>query len=115
MCLAVPGIITSVKDNNAEVDFSGVKRSVSLDLVPDARKNDYVLVHAGFAIQVLEPAEAEETSAAALCPRRGSPASGRRFCFYLSVRWNAFRLRASGFPISRSHTHPKISWTRTCQ
>lgn len=61
MCLAVPGIITSVKDNNAEVDFSGVKRSVSLDLVPDAKKNDYVLVHAGFAIQVLEPAEAEET------------------------------------------------------
>ena len=61
MCLAVPGIITSVKDNNAEVDFSGVKRSVSLDLVPDARKNDYVLVHAGFAIQVLEPKEAEET------------------------------------------------------
>jgi len=61
MCLAVPGIITSVKDNNAEVDFSGVKRSVSLDLVPEARKNDYVLVHAGYAIQVLEPAEAEET------------------------------------------------------
>ena len=61
MCLAVPGKILSLKNNNAEVDFSGVKRSVSLDLVPDARKNDYVLVHAGFAIQVLEPAEAEET------------------------------------------------------
>jgi len=61
MCLAVPGRITSVKDNNAEVDFSGVTRSVSLDLVPAAKKNDYVLVHAGFAIQLLEPAEAEET------------------------------------------------------
>jgi hydrogenase expression/formation protein HypC len=61
MCLAVPGKITSIKSNNAEVDFSGVKRAVSLDLVPDAKKNDYVLVHAGFAIQVLEPKEAEET------------------------------------------------------
>lgn len=61
MCLAVPGKITSLKDGNAEVDFSGVKRQVSLDLVPAAKKNDYVLVHAGFAIQVLEPREAEET------------------------------------------------------
>ena len=61
MCLAVPGKILSVKNSNAEVDFSGVKRAVSLDLVPDAKKNDYVLVHAGFAIQVLESKEAEET------------------------------------------------------
>ncbi|MBI5745209.1 MAG: HypC/HybG/HupF family hydrogenase formation chaperone [Elusimicrobia bacterium] len=61
MCLAVPGKILSIKGGNAEVDFSGVRRAVSLDLVPDARKNDYVLVHAGFAIQVLEPKEAQET------------------------------------------------------
>jgi len=61
MCLAVPGKITSLKNSNAEVDFNGVKRAVSLDLVPEAKKNDYVLVHAGFAIQVLEPKEAEET------------------------------------------------------
>lgn len=61
MCLAVPGKITSIKNNNAEVDFNGVRRAVSLDLVPDAKKNDYVLVHAGFAIQVLDPKEAAET------------------------------------------------------
>lgn len=61
MCLAVPGKITSLQELNAEVDFNGVKRRVSLDLVPEAKKNDYVLVHAGFAIQVLEPKEAEET------------------------------------------------------
>jgi hydrogenase expression/formation protein HypC len=61
MCLAVPGKIISIKSGGAEVDFSGVKRAVSLDLVPAAKKNDYVLVHAGFAIQVLEPKEAEET------------------------------------------------------
>ena len=61
MCLAVPGKIISLKNSNAEVDFSGVKRQVSLDLVPEAKKNDYVLVHAGFAIQVLDPGEAAET------------------------------------------------------
>ena len=61
MCVAVPGKITVIKDGTAEVDFSGVRRSVSLDLVPSAKKNDYVLVHAGFAIQVLEASEAEET------------------------------------------------------
>ncbi|OIO02456.1 MAG: HypC/HybG/HupF family hydrogenase formation chaperone [Elusimicrobia bacterium CG_4_10_14_0_2_um_filter_56_8] len=61
MCLAVPGRILSVRGNNAEVDFSGVKRAVSLDLVPAARQNDYVLVHAGFAIQLLAPEEARET------------------------------------------------------
>ncbi|MEI7529419.1 MAG: HypC/HybG/HupF family hydrogenase formation chaperone [Elusimicrobiota bacterium] len=61
MCVAVPGRITAVSGLGAEVDFRGVKRSVSLDLVPSAKKNDYVLVHAGFAIQVLSAAEAEET------------------------------------------------------
>jgi len=61
MCVAVPGRITKVSGGGAEVDFSGVKRSVSLDLVPSAKKNDYVLVHAGFAIQVLSADEAEET------------------------------------------------------
>ena len=61
MCVAVPGKITAVSGANAEVDFSGVRRSVSLDLVPDAKKNDYVLVHAGFAIQILSQRDAEET------------------------------------------------------
>ncbi len=61
MCLAVPGKITSLRGADAEVDFNGVRRAVSLDLVPEARKGDYVLVHAGFAIQVLQPQEAEET------------------------------------------------------
>jgi len=61
MCVAVPGKITAVNGGTAEVDFSGVKHAVSLDLVPSAKKNDYVLVHAGFAIQVLEAADAEET------------------------------------------------------
>ena len=61
MCLAVPGKITALKKGNAEVDFSGVKRNVSLDLVPSAKKGDYVLVHAGFAIQLLDSEDALET------------------------------------------------------
>lgn len=61
MCVAVPGQIQSIKGSNAEVDFRGVRRGVSLDLVPDAKKGDYVLVHAGFAIQVLDPEEARKT------------------------------------------------------
>lgn len=61
MCIAVPGKILSVKGSNAEVDFSGAKRKVALDLVAGAKKGDYVLVHAGFAITVLERSEAEAT------------------------------------------------------
>ena len=61
MCIAVPGKILSIKKNTAEVNFSGAKRKVALDLVPDAKKGDYVLVHAGFAITVLEQSEAEAT------------------------------------------------------
>lgn len=61
MCVAVPGKIVSLKDRNAEVDFSGVRHAVSLDLLPAAKKGDYVLVHAGFAIQLLDPEDAEKT------------------------------------------------------
>lgn len=61
MCIAVPGKILSIEKNTAEVNFGGAGRKVALDLVPKARTGDYVLVHAGFAIQVLEEAEAEET------------------------------------------------------
>ncbi|MCK5106521.1 MAG: HypC/HybG/HupF family hydrogenase formation chaperone [Elusimicrobiales bacterium] len=61
MCLAVPGKIISFKKNIAQVDFNGTRRDISIDLVPEAKKNDYVLVHAGFAISVLSDKEAMET------------------------------------------------------
>jgi len=61
MCIAVPGKILSIENNTAEVNFSGTKRKVALDLVPGAGKGDYVLVHAGFAITVVEQSEAEIT------------------------------------------------------
>jgi len=61
MCIAVPGKILSVEGNTAEVDFSGARRKVALDLLAEAKKGDFVLVHAGFAITLLEQSEAEKT------------------------------------------------------
>lgn len=60
MCLAVPGEIKSVEGHTATVDFGGVKRTANLSLV-DAKVGDYVIVHAGYAIQVLDKEEAEKT------------------------------------------------------
>lgn len=61
MCLAVPAKILEINGDLAKVDFGGgVMREVNIMLV-DARVGDYVLVHAGYAIQVLDEKEAEET------------------------------------------------------
>jgi hydrogenase expression/formation protein HypC len=61
MCLAVPGRVIKLEGNQAKVDFGGVRRDIRVDLVPGVREGDYVLVHAGFAIQVLDERAAEET------------------------------------------------------
>lgn len=62
MCLAIPAKVKSLEDNSmAEVDIMGVSRHVSLDLVPDAKVEDWVLVHAGFAIQIVDEQYAQET------------------------------------------------------
>ena len=61
MCLAVPGRIIEMEGTTGRVDFGGVTRDADLTLVPGATTGDYVLVHAGFAIQLLDEAEAEET------------------------------------------------------
>ena len=61
MCLAIPAKIIQIKDNLAIVDFGeGVQREVNIMLV-DAKVGEYVLVHAGYAIQVLDQRAAEET------------------------------------------------------
>ena len=61
MCLAVPGKIVEIDGSTARVDFGGITREANIALVPEAVVDAYVLVHAGFAIQVLNEAEAEET------------------------------------------------------
>jgi len=61
MCLAVPVQVISIEGNEAEVDISGVRRRVSIVLTPEARAGDYVLLHTGYAINVIDKAEAEKT------------------------------------------------------
>lgn len=62
MCLAVPGNIVALHDDaTATVDMLGVQRDISVALTPDAKVGDYVLVHAGFGIQVIDPEEARLT------------------------------------------------------
>ena len=62
MCLAIPAQIIEMKDDHlATVDILGVTREASLDLTPQARLGDFVLVHAGFAIEVVDPDYAQET------------------------------------------------------
>ena len=57
MCLAFPAKVVDVKDSLATVERSGVKRPVSLMLLPDAKPGDFVLVHAGFAMQFIDEEE----------------------------------------------------------
>ena len=61
MCLAIPALIKSIKGQLAEVDIDGVTLQVSLQLTPEAGVGDYVLLHTGYAINVIDPVEAEET------------------------------------------------------
>jgi len=61
MCLAVPVQVISRQGDQAEVDIGGVKRRVSLALTPEAKVGDYVLLHTGYAISVVDEAEAKET------------------------------------------------------
>lgn len=62
MCLAIPARVKSIGDDRlASVDILGVSREVALDLTPAANIGDYVLVHAGFAIEVVSQEDAQET------------------------------------------------------
>jgi hydrogenase expression/formation protein HypC len=66
MCLAVPGQLIEVTETDpvkraGRVDFGGVAREVSLAFVPEAKVGDYVVVHVGFALSVLDQEEAQRT------------------------------------------------------
>ncbi|MEO0114918.1 MAG: HypC/HybG/HupF family hydrogenase formation chaperone [candidate division WOR-3 bacterium] len=61
MCLAVPAKIKSIDGDMATVEISGVTYEASLMLTPQAKVGDYVILHAGFAIQILDQDEARQT------------------------------------------------------
>ncbi len=61
MCLAVPVEVVSIEGSEAEVEIGGVSRRVSIMLTPEVKVGDYVLLHTGYAINVIDEAEAQET------------------------------------------------------
>jgi hydrogenase expression/formation protein HypC len=63
MCLGIPGKVLQVDGVTARVDFGGVTRDVAIDLLPEVVPGQYVIVHAGYALQVLDEAEAAVTLA----------------------------------------------------
>ena len=60
MCVAVPGKVISINKNTAVLDFLGAQKEVSIQLLDDVNLGDYLLVHAGCAIQKVDLQEAEE-------------------------------------------------------
>lgn len=63
MCLAVPGKVLERQDMLATIEVGGVTRKVSLMLLPETQVGDFVLIHAGFAVQRIDEEEAEKTLA----------------------------------------------------
>jgi len=61
MCLAIPAQINSIRGQEATVEIGGVVRTISLWLTPEARVGDYVYVHTGYSISVVDQAEALES------------------------------------------------------
>lgn len=61
MCLAIPVRVVSIDGDEAETDIGGVRRRVSIALTPEVKVGDYVLLHTGYAIGIVDEAEAKET------------------------------------------------------
>ena len=72
MCLAVPAKVVALNDAIGKVEISGVTRDVSMMLLPEAKVGDFVLVHAGFAMQIVDEKDAQETDAL-LAEMHGAP------------------------------------------
>ena len=72
MCLAVPAKVLEIDGSMGKVELSGVTRDVSMMLLPEAEVGDCVLVHAGFAMQVVTEKDIEETNAL-LAEMNGAP------------------------------------------
>jgi hydrogenase expression/formation protein HypC len=61
MCLAIPGkIIKKIDSEKAEVLLGGINKTIRIDLLPDVSENEYVLIHAGYAISKINEKEANE-------------------------------------------------------
>jgi len=64
MCLAIPALVAKrLEGDDAVIDLGGVRKQISLALVPEAVEGDYVIVHVGYAISRLDPEEARKTLA----------------------------------------------------
>lgn len=63
MCLAIPAKVVALKDSLATVEINGIQRDVSTMLLSEIKLDDYVLVHAGFAMQIVSQEDAEITNA----------------------------------------------------
>ncbi len=64
MCLAIPArVVQLLPGQRAIVDLGGVRKEVSIDLVPEAQPEDYVIIHVGYAIGMIDPDEAARTLA----------------------------------------------------
>lgn len=61
MCLAVPMKLIEIEGDKGIVELSGVKKEVSLRLLKEVKKGDYLIIHAGFAIERMDEEEAQET------------------------------------------------------
>jgi hydrogenase expression/formation protein HypC len=61
MCLAIPALVKSIDGTIATADIGGVSRSISISLTPEVKVGDYVLIHTGYAISILDQEEAHET------------------------------------------------------
>ena len=60
MCLAIPGRVLEIRGKEAVVDFGGIRRTVKVDLVK-VKAGEYVIIHAGYAIEVMDEKDAQET------------------------------------------------------
>ena len=61
MCLAVPALVKEIDGNSALVEMSGTTYQANIQLTPEVRVGDYVLLHTGYAINVIDEEEAQET------------------------------------------------------
>ena len=61
MCLAIPALVTSIDGLEAEVEIGGISRKASIMLTPEAKVGDYVLLHTGYAINIVDEEEARST------------------------------------------------------